>query len=117
MKGTRACLLSEPWNWCVTQIHCSPAGPSPNTSPQKPLQMPLTQISPRPSQAGDSPQPQASVNGTNEALMWELLYNLDFEFPSTALDLMWSDAIGATHVMQVRLPLNLREAMYKNTPL
>ena len=47
----------------------------------------------------DSP-PRQSID-TNESLAWELLYNLNFRFPTELAEQKWSDAIGQTDVMQV----------------
>ncbi len=47
-----------------------------------------------------------SPNGVtaNEAMAWELLYDLNHRLPTTDAELAWSDATGATDVM-AELPL------------
>ncbi|KAK9816195.1 hypothetical protein WJX74_000320, partial [Apatococcus lobatus] len=45
-------------------------------------------------------QEQAALARGNEGLMWELMYDLDWQLPAEEAEVAWRDASGATNVMQ-----------------
>lgn len=45
------------------------------------------------------PTPEALRGATitsNEGMVWELLYDNDWQLPSAAMDILWTDALGET---------------------
>ena len=85
-----------------------PGGASPMSSPRRPSGIGnTTSASPASSpmreaaqaaalQAGGAGDAGGIATASNETLMWELLYNLEWQMPMAELESLWTDALGET---------------------
>lgn len=78
---------------------------SPHSTPTRPQSSPGTpqrSVSGSPEALQNSPGGRAvEAVDPNEAMAWELLYNLKWQLPTVELEAAWKDATGETAVMQV----------------
>lgn len=67
-------------------------GEASSPSPIKAAESAAASVHPR--SAGGAGDANGVATASNESLMWELLYNLEWQMPMAELEKLWTDALG-----------------------
>lgn len=83
--------------------HSTPPRPqsSPGTPPRAVSNSPESATNSPAGAGSNSPGGHVEAVDPNEAMAWELLYNLRWQLPTEELEAAWRDATGETAVMKV----------------
>lgn len=120
LNAARAAAASAATNSPTGTPMTSPrrsVGEASSPSPIRAAESAAASVHPR--SAGGAGDANGVATASNESLMWELLYNLEWQMPMAELEKLWTDALGESgeHISSLLLQASMDWAVLAVLPL